>query len=228
MVKLSDVAVLIPYSYRGDQEHKNFEYVKKVWVRHFPDIDIYQGNGSVGENFNRAHARNDAAIQALAHEKFIFCDADTIYAYAEDIRQVLIREDESWFTCDNYHMLTKSCSYGVMSGDSSVAIEVEKSLSKPPGGILICSRDQFWGVGGFDEGFRGWGYEDTAFVKAMSALYGPPEQFGDVLHLWHEKNRSERQEQPLAAANRRRYGWYDAANSPDEMRRVLRRLKVLP
>lgn len=53
-------------------------------------------------------------------------------------------------------------------------------------GILAMRRDVFIEVGGMDERFNGWGYEDTALRELLTKLHGkPPEPQGVLTTLWH-------------------------------------------
>lgn len=59
------------------------------------------------------------------------------------------------------------------------------------GGLLLVTREAFDGVGGYDETFRGWGYEDTNFNLRVMRAYGWDRIPGNAWHLWHgrEENR---------------------------------------
>jgi hypothetical protein len=43
-------------------------------------------------------------------------------------------------------------------------------------------------MGGFDERFVGWGFEDMAFQATIVGLYGHERIEGDVYHLWHDRS----------------------------------------
>jgi hypothetical protein len=49
-------------------------------------------------------------------------------------------------------------------------------------------RAVFDDLGGFDERFKGWGFEDMAFQSAICGLYGYERIPGDVVHLWHPRS----------------------------------------
>lgn len=53
------------------------------------------------------------------------------------------------------------------------------------GSTIVVHRAAWDAVGGFDEGYRGWGYEDQAFrlsVQRAASLRSIP---GTIWHLWH-------------------------------------------
>jgi hypothetical protein len=53
-------------------------------------------------------------------------------------------------------------------------------------GVLAVRRDLFGRVGGMDERFEGWGYEDTALVDKLTAAAAPGQPSDATLReLWH-------------------------------------------
>jgi hypothetical protein len=92
-------------------------------------------------------------------------------------------------------------------------------------------------LGGFDERFRGWGWEDMAFQCAVVGLVGYERLDSDVYHLWHPRS-EERIEKgkPAETANaayldngrlgrrymvalRRDHNQHDRPTDPDEAER---------
>lgn len=61
------------------------------------------------------------------------------------------------------------------------------------GSTIVVSRAAWDAVGGFDEGFTGWGFEDQAFRWAVNRSGGITSIPGTIWHLWH----------PLAARDER-------------------------
>jgi hypothetical protein len=53
---------------------------------------------------------------------------------------------------------------------------------------IAVPRAVFEDLGGFDERFRGWGYEDMAFQSIIVGLYPWGRVEGDVIHLWHPRS----------------------------------------
>jgi hypothetical protein len=52
---------------------------------------------------------------------------------------------------------------------------------------IAIPRAVFDDLGGFDERFVGWGFEDMAFQSVVCGLYGWERIDGDVYHLWHPR-----------------------------------------
>jgi hypothetical protein len=93
---------------------------------------------------------------------------------------------------------------------------IEQNLQ---GGSIAATRQAYAAVGGFDEGFVGWGGEDNDFRERAHAL-GGVYAFGylPMIHLWHPPQPGKRD---AAAPAVRRY-WEEIRNIPAEER--IRRL----
>lgn len=225
---MPEVSILIPYGPRSDWEERLFAFTIQRWSEFFPDWEIVLGDG--GTPFNRSRARNDAASRASG-DIFVVCDADTTFLNAHDLRIVRNLTDlKKWYLPAQYYQTTEQWTRDLLDGgiiESSV--KYDREYRDQPGGWRICHRRAFEAVGGFDEGFTGWGYEDTAFAEAMGAIIAPARRGGAAIHLWHPTERSERQEQEHIDHNRHRFGLYRRAcnHNPAAMKRVLTELGVL-
>lgn len=62
--------------------------------------------------------------------------------------------------------------------------------TKAVGGCLICDKQSFYNIGGFNPNFTGWGYEDNEIISRARILETPlfkPNNIEDVLiHAWHD------------------------------------------
>lgn len=69
-------------------------------------------------------------------------------------------------------------------------------------GVLAVPRALWDEVGGFDERFVGWGYDDIALWCACSAIGGGFQRVpGMMFHLWHPRDRADNEESPEFPAN---------------------------
>jgi hypothetical protein len=76
---------------------------------------------------------------------------------------------------------------------------LERGVYQGPagGGVVILSRAAFDEVGGMDERFTEWGWEDQAFGRALGTLVGPYRRLTSVLHhLWHPPAIASRKPSP--------------------------------
>jgi hypothetical protein len=55
------------------------------------------------------------------------------------------------------------------------------------GGAMFIYTDSYWEIGGYDEGFIGWGAEDTAFQHKAINILGLGRISGEypMFHMWH-------------------------------------------
>jgi len=230
------VSVLIPYGYRSDWEETLLSLTLQRWNEWFPDWEVILGsddsNLDSGTPFNRSRARNNAAAEASG-DVFVIADADTTFFQARDVRVVTnFVTPVKWFLPSSYLQTVQEWTEGLVEGNLSIdeTVKYSREYRDQPGGWRICHRSAFEAVGGFDEGFKGWGYEDTAFVEAMNCLVGPHKRGGTALHLWHPTSRAERQEHADIRHNVDRYARYrrEARRSPGKMETLLAELGVKP
>jgi hypothetical protein len=82
------------------------------------------------------------------------------------------------------------------------------------------SSEMFWDINGWDENFRGWGWEDTALEKAYELLFSSEMSRapGTCYRLWHPDRDF------IADDNRLRYEelYNSPENNAEKMRSVLR------
>lgn len=202
-------SIIIPSRPRSDFEAKIHSLVAGLWWQDFASYELLVGDYTAHDHFNRSAVRNDLAGMARS-DVLIFADADTLYVDKSQISRAVKTAHLGWSRVSDYYMLDQKTTESWVL-DEEHEIEIEKILFDPPGGIQVCTAEQFHSIGGFDEGFDGWGYEDTAFIEVMTAAFGPGRFHGDVFHLWHPKERSERQAQPKIRQNLQRFIRYQEA-----------------
>ncbi|MBP6851032.1 MAG: glycosyltransferase [Rhodoferax sp.] len=113
-----------------------------AWVRqHYPQVQVVQVADS--SEFNIARARNLGAAQAQS-PWLAFVDADILVGdtFAREVAALPV--DRSFFTAD-------PCPHELA-------------------GFVVCRRDDFLQVGGYDEVFTGWGTEDKDFYARLERL----------------------------------------------------------
>jgi GT2 family glycosyltransferase len=216
------IAVCIPYRENGDHRQRAYRYVEAWWQR--LGYPVFTAAGPDGP-FNRSAARNQAARQAGKWKVAVFADADTIGDPA------LI--DISIQHAANGHLSYPFTEYAGLSATGTRRLIEGGGLSGPykrkrlsPGGILAVSRQLFEQVGGWDEAFQGWGYEDLAFSYAAGTLGGIRREPGRIHHLWHPIVPEKRDAIAGRTINRTRMMRYRVANGDQEaMRRLLGNLR---
>lgn len=132
-----------------------------------------------------AHARNLGA-EISAHESdparvLVFNDADSLVPP----RQIL----------EAVH-LALSAPGLVYAYDLYLRLDarggIDQELFNPPSmGCVAISRDCFDEVGGFDQRFVGWGYEDIEFAQRCGVRWPLRRVSGVLEHLWHGNRRPD-------------------------------------
>jgi hypothetical protein len=142
------------------------------------------------ETFNLAAARNAAVRAAGDAEIVVVADADTI-PEARALMRAIRR-------ATSQPMVVYPFEHYVYLGDVDPAtVDLERLAELPHeqtythsvGGLLVVQRQLYWELGGHDEGFRRWGYEDTAFEIVAETLARTDRITGSVYAFGHEADR---------------------------------------
>jgi hypothetical protein len=186
----------------GGHRDKLWKWCRTRWETLFPEIPIYEGHQDEGL-FNRSQAINRAARLADADGKWdqaIVIDSDVLLRQsqvqaaidtAERTGKVTwahrrwrgIRED--WTT---RIVADRQDYFGPECDRSDIDVLVERTNPISWSCCFVIPRAVFDDAGGFDERFRGWGWEDLAWQSLACGLYGHERIEGDVLHLWHPRS----------------------------------------
>ncbi|HST69054.1 MAG TPA: galactosyltransferase-related protein [Solirubrobacterales bacterium] len=151
---------------------------------------VFEGVSELGP-FNRSAAINAAARRSW--RTAVVLDADTVIDPAQlEAGVEAARQGVLALPHDSFRSLTRRSTSEVLSGrilpeDAQVRwVRTETKSS-----CLCIGRDLWEEVGGFDERFRGWGFEDAAFYAACRELAGVHRLKGPVHHLWHPRSREK-------------------------------------
>ena len=215
-------SVIVPF--RGDRAERDRNW---AWCRSrlkwqmgcLGEAELIEAD-SGDEVFNRARSRNVGASQAKG-DLLVFMDADGANDNWIDAG-LEVHKNGGWVVCyrapDGYVALTRESTEWLLRtprtwrplDEPGYAASDERSHSYA--GCLVCSAEDFALVGGYDERFNGWGYEDDAFREAMETVVAPHKRTeGFHLHLWHPHVESERFNQPHIAENKALAESYTAA-----------------
>jgi GT2 family glycosyltransferase len=124
-------------------------------------------------------ARNRGAWLALG-EVLVFNDADTIVPH-EQIREAARLAAEQPGLVYGYSLYLS-----LAEGAEPVSGKVEREIVNSPSmGCAAISRECFERLGGFDESYQGWGYEDVDFAVRAAELWPLRRVEGPAYHLWH-------------------------------------------
>lgn len=192
---------LVPRRADGGQRDRLWAYCRARWRRLFPDVAVYEGEHLEGP-FNRSAAINRAAELADADGRWdvgIVIDSDVLLPRAQ-VQAAIdraaatgrvtwahrrwrgVREDATKRILDDRRDL------GDELDRDALDLIVERTNPLSWSCCIAIPREVFDDLGGFDERFRGWGFEDMAFQSIVCGLYGWERIEGDVVHLWHPRS----------------------------------------
>jgi mannosyltransferase OCH1-like enzyme len=206
MVKDKKISIIIPFrTDNGGYRDKNFNFIANQCQRLFPEAELIQGEDKSGDvNFCRGHAINDG-VKYSTGDILIFWDAEIITT-RENIEDAISRLPDSPFIIPFGRVvnLTEQISKKILSGRQVTTKEMRNSFDvirnirvgesqwgdKLAGGLQIMTKELFKKVGGYDERFTGWGWEDTVFCWKIQQELGDYEILPEswVYHLYHPQN----------------------------------------
>jgi hypothetical protein len=197
--------ILVPRRDDNGPRDELWARTRAWWEReqsHMPIVEGYHTEGL----FNRSAAVNRAARLAGDWDVAVIIDADVIcdpqrvkdaVALAAETGQMVLPHQRRYdlspaatravgadanylFKCEGQDAATVRWrrrnvkhTYAEENGHPSVS------------SVVVVPRSLWDTIGGFDEGFRGWGYEDTAFAAAAETFAGIVRLDGAVWHFWH-------------------------------------------
>ncbi len=191
---MSRVVILVPRRAGNEQRDATWAWVRRWWQEHQPDWPIYEGHHDVGP-FNRSAAINRAAgladwEQPAPWDVAIIIDADVVND-AERTRygvEVALSTGRMVLPFDVRRDLNPVGSKLVQAGRTGDwSRYVHRTYTEMVSSVVIVTRQLWDQVGGFDETFVGWGFEDNAFAAACETYAGAPvlRVPGELWHLWH-------------------------------------------
>lgn len=218
-----NVVVLVPRREDGGWRDRVWDFCREEWLRRFPDWPIIEGHHHDGP-FNRSAAINKAAAEAerqvghwdvaLIIDGDIIADPDAVHAIVERSaatdrmcvshnRRVMLSQRMTERVMNGYVGSWEAPTQKVWLDSCSCCVAVSRPLwdavaaaSKALGGV---------GDGAFDEGFVGWGHEDSAFGELAKMASGSEHyENSTIYHLWHPAAKEAAPGNPLRLANEQR------------------------
>lgn len=200
------ISVLVPFASNDPRRVQIFEWVKARWENVFPNFEVCVGT-SDPNNFSRSHARNEA-FAASTGDTILVTDADTACPVDNVLAALYaVEHGAPWIIAhQEYYSLTEAYTDVLLEQASIIALEPPFPANwvmrnKSQAGVLVMPRAAYESVGGYDERFIGWGYEDNAFAVRLDRAWGYHSRVpGPMLHLWHDPG--ENFQQPFIDHNK--------------------------
>jgi hypothetical protein len=215
--------VLVPRRADGGRRDVLWAWLARRWAIEHPDWEVFEGHHNDGL-FNRSAAINSAAKAAGRWDVAVIADADSLVG-ADQIDAAVAKAVDTGamvIAYEQYCYLNKTMSDRIMAGwTGSWWDGVEFTLANTCSNMNVVTRKLWNAVGGFDEGFEGWGWEDCAFSSASAALGGRERVPGVLWHLWHQPSQENNQDSPEWQAGLARLNRYSACEEDPKKTKAL-------
>lgn len=239
------ISLLVPFRDDGEHRARVWNWLRSYWQTALPDAEIIEGHHNKVP-FSKARAVNDAAARATG-TVFAILDADA-YLPATTIQECadIIERERRWFVpYQHLHRLSEAHTLHLLTTNPSTPIPLPPTTDQLDTGprnqsdgahkhgamCQVMSRQAFETVGGFDPRFnKGWGSEDTSFLRSLDTLWAPHETMpGNIAHLWHArigendggKTRKWQGQRKLGANKNLGRRYRDADGNPRAMRQLI-------
>jgi hypothetical protein len=210
--------ILVPRRAGIPDRDRLWDFARSWWANDFPGWPIMEGNHDVGP-FNRSAALNAAAAAAGDWDTAVIIDADVL-ADPDTVRTAVDVAAATGRMVLAYHERIHLSPKGTekvlagFTGNWRAAGMVQRTYLDSCSSAVVVARSLWDEVGGFDELFSGWGWEDVAFRIACETISGKPmvRLAADLYHLHHRVSHENNQRADTFQANRARGDRYRAAH----------------
>ncbi len=194
-----EVSVVVPFGGMNIERLAALELVLDYYRAEFPDWAVTLASNHE-HPFSRARACNEG-VAKTAGPVVVINDADSLCPpdqLREAVRLAQAEPGLVWaYTL--YQRLTREDTAIVHEyADALKAEDIEwKATHTVSTGCVAIRRDCYDQVGGMDEGFTDWGYEDMVFANRCKTYWTPRWVEGPLFHLWHGERRED--DSPLSS-----------------------------
>jgi glycosyltransferase involved in cell wall biosynthesis len=187
---MNKISALIPYKPDNGRRDFLWNFVRTRYQQLMPQVELCVGFDD-SELFCRARAINQAA-QIATGDIFMLVDTDLVFDPGLIERIIEMIDLYPWIIpFSNVCRLTPEATERLIAGGLPEKITVNKEdveFSKVIVGayINVMPRSSFEAVGGLDERFKGYGFEDVALAFSLETICGKHHRMeGTIYHLWH-------------------------------------------
>jgi hypothetical protein len=211
--------ILVPFKTDSGPRLRNWMHARSLWAE--LDLDIEE---ATTDPFERAASRNLAAANAGDWDVALFADADILLGSPDQADAAIMRCYRTGaYTVAYSHLryLTEEGTESVVNGKAANFADTDESVGLTWECCFAVRRDIWDETGGFDERFRGWGGQVSAFFYAAATFGGRERIHGSAYHMAHPL--VDRALEPHFQANCELAERYKAAvDDPAAMREILK------
>lgn len=194
----ADVTVVVPWRDSGCEYRRRNLRELQAWLEPLGWPIILAD--STAKDFNRSEARNNGVKKAQT-PIVVLHDAD-LHIELQALRETVAMVRRYGGMRHPYRI----CRY--LDEDNTQLLlkgrtprQILRATRDAPGGAAVIRREDYLSIGGYDESYTGWGFEDLDFGARCKAAIGQTWGRTYGYHLWHpEAPRDE-----LTLANRDRF-----------------------
>ena len=215
---MKDLSFIVPFRSDNGIRERNFEWSMDRLEKLCPSAQIVIADSGT-EVFNRSEARNNA-FNHCDRSVVVQQDADTVWNLSALTQAVESLENGApWVIAyKDYRALDADSTSRLVDQPVDVELEpsnysydVESIDTIANGGFMALRRKDVFKVGGWDERFVGWGWEDKAFAHASNQILGQCVRLDQsIYHLWHPHSVEQTIHHPHYQENWRLYDQYVA------------------
>ena len=139
--------------------------------------------------FNKSKAFN-AGVALAEYPYLVLHDADmlAVGSYTETIYRTLNQYDACHLGNTVIYTNKDGANRAIQLNKIDSSIACDHMVGYFEGGSIACRRATYWLVGGFNEDFKGYGWEDVDFYARLSTNCNwSSNRTFDFLHLWHPR-----------------------------------------
>jgi hypothetical protein len=209
------VVILVPRREGFTDRDALWAFCRPWWEEQFPDWPIVEGHHDEGL-FSRSAAVNIAAHLAGDWDVAVLIDSDVLTDPGR-VREAIPRAIETGqmvVPFDIRYNLSGPGTQRILKGEKgSWKGFIARTFRDQHSSVVVIPRTLWDDIGGFDEAFRGWGMEDTAFALSCEVIAGRPLERlpGEVWHLNHASAPGEKHGSPSHVLNMKRLAHYQEA-----------------
>lgn len=203
-----------------------FEFVYGWYQANFPDSNIYLMDDKPGEKFNLSASRNDGVriAEKIGCDVVVISDADT-FPEIETLKKTIDAAMNDNFIHNPYTSTfeyDKEYSDKILNGEDPKDFPHISHIST--GGIYVCKPSSWWAIGGQDEKFIGWGYEDSAMSHAHQVINHKElvKHSGTVHMLNHERTEGIEKPNAYTLNNFYLFRHYVQITNPDKLLELIK------
>lgn len=182
---VASVAIVIPWRDNGCRYRaRNI----KATAAHVGQLGwpVVHGDDTTRAHFNVSAARNRGVDQTDA-DIVVILDADVIvppYYLTTAVRDAE-RDGGVHYPYRDVIYLDEQGSQNLLRSRAIRPAHIKLRERNAYGGCIVVRREDYLRIGGFDETFEGYGYEDLEFFRRASSTIGVKRGVGEAHHLWH-------------------------------------------